>query len=210
MRAALLYLAPPARRPRGASAWTFAGGHAADPPPRGVRRASSRPLERLAGEFGDRDLVLVEPGYSSDTHVLATPLAYIYARHVLLFSSPRPGPGRIRTVPRVGGRALRSRVPDRRGRARTSRRRRSASRRCATSASRFPEYESARNAYPREVRQKKFNLNIYQLQPVDQRRSRARPRHRRLRRPVGAAHVRAPGTGWRHVPVGAGPLVRHR
>ena len=32
----------------------------------------------------------------------------------------------------------------------------------------IPEYESARNAYPREVRQKKFNLNIFQLQVVDQ------------------------------------------
>ena len=32
----------------------------------------------------------------------------------------------------------------------------------------IPEYESARNAYPREIRQKKFNLNIYQLQVVDQ------------------------------------------
>ena len=32
----------------------------------------------------------------------------------------------------------------------------------------IPEYESARNAYPREVRQKKFNLNVYQLDRVDQ------------------------------------------
>jgi hypothetical protein len=30
----------------------------------------------------------------------------------------------------------------------------------------IPEYESARNAYPREIRQKKFNLNLYELGPA--------------------------------------------
>jgi hypothetical protein len=48
-------------------------------------------LERLAARFGDRDLVLVESrDAGSDTHVFALPLAYIYGRHVLVLSSPRP------------------------------------------------------------------------------------------------------------------------
>jgi hypothetical protein len=122
-------------------------------------------LERIARPFGDRDLILVEPRSSADTHVLATPLAYIYARNVLLFSTPRPDQAAVgrflawagRTYDRVfllaeGGLDL-------------------ASASVGISAVRnerfsIPEYESARNAYPREIRQKKFNLNIYQLRPA--------------------------------------------
>jgi hypothetical protein len=48
-------------------------------------------VERLAHRFNDRDLVLVEArNAGSDTHVLAVPLAYIYARNVLVLNSPRP------------------------------------------------------------------------------------------------------------------------
>ncbi len=48
-------------------------------------------LERLAGRIGDTDLLLVESRDSgSDVHVLGLPLAYIYARNVLLLSSARP------------------------------------------------------------------------------------------------------------------------
>ena len=164
MSAALLYLAPPL----GLLAfigWTFAEG--TRPILNHVEYAGLIPaVERLAGQFGDRDLVLVEPRNSSDAHVLATPLAYVYARNVLLFSSPRPGRtdvGRFlawadRTYDRVflvaeGGIDLASPsvgiTPIRNERFS------------------IPEYESARNAYPREVRRKKFNLNIYDLQVVD-------------------------------------------
>ncbi|MFO7691734.1 MAG: hypothetical protein R6V57_01490 [Vicinamibacterales bacterium] len=165
MRAALGYLAPPL----GVLAfvgWTFAEG--TRPIVNHVEYAGLIPaIERLAGQFGDRDLVLVEPRYSSDTHVLATPLAYVYARNVLLFSSPRPGGAAVgqflawagRTYDRVfllaeGGFDLASPsvgiTPVRNERFA------------------IPEYESARNAYPREIRQKKFNLNIYELERVDQ------------------------------------------
>ena len=206
MRAALLYLAPPLAVLVFVG-WTFVA--ATRPILNHVEYAGLIPaLERIAGEFGPRDLVLIEPRYSSDTHVLATPLAYIYAKNVLLFSSPRPGRAEFgqflawagQSYARVfliaeGGLDLASPsvgiTPIRNERFS------------------IPEYESARNAYPREVRQKKFNLNIYQLQVVDQAAAVTGPRHRRVRRPVGAAHVRAPGTGWRHLPVGAGPLVRH-
>ncbi len=47
-------------------------------------------IERLAGRFGDHDLVLVEARAASDLHTLALPLSYIWARNVLVLYSPRP------------------------------------------------------------------------------------------------------------------------
>lgn len=165
MRAALLYLGPPLAVLVFVG-WTFMA--ATRPILNHIEYAGLIPaLERLAGAFGPRDLILIEPRYSSDTHVLATPLAYIYAKNVLVFSSPRPGRAEFgqflawaaRSYARVfliaeGGLDLASPsvgiTPVRNQRFS------------------IPEYESARNAYPREIRQKKFNLNIYRLQPGEQ------------------------------------------
>ena len=47
-------------------------------------------LETLASRIGDRDLLIVESRNASDTHLLGLPLAYIYAKNVLLLSSPKP------------------------------------------------------------------------------------------------------------------------
>lgn len=48
-------------------------------------------LEELAGRIHDDDLVIAESrNAGSDIHVLATPLAYIYARNVLLLASAQP------------------------------------------------------------------------------------------------------------------------
>ena len=47
-------------------------------------------IEKLAAAFGDRDLVLVESRAASDLHTLALPLAYIWARNVLVLYSSRP------------------------------------------------------------------------------------------------------------------------
>jgi hypothetical protein len=48
-------------------------------------------LETLAERIADDELVIAESRDSgSDIHVMATPLAYIYARNVLLLASPRP------------------------------------------------------------------------------------------------------------------------
>jgi hypothetical protein len=119
-------------------------------------------LEALAGRFGDRDLVIVEPRNSSDAHVLATPLAYIYARHVLLVSSPRPNRDQFERFLAWAWTAYRrvylvaeggldiaspaiSVVP------------------VTTQAFGIAEYESAVNAYPKTIREKKFRLNIYTL-----------------------------------------------
>jgi len=143
--------------------WTFIG--ATRPLLHHVEYAGLIPaLEQLAQDFGERDLVLVEPRYSSDAHVLATPLAYIYSRHVLLFSSPRPDRAHVEQflhwaagaydhvyLLAEGGLDIASPTL---GITPAGNRRFS-----------IPEYESSRNAYPREVRQKKFNLNTYRLLP---------------------------------------------
>ena len=122
-------------------------------------------LERLAGRIGDRDLLLVESrDAGSDAHVFALPLAYIYARQVLVLSSAAPSPqsfaaflewARTRYA-RVyflggGGTALLSK-------------RWSAS---PVLSDRFqvPEYASTLNEYPGGVRQKEFDFGLYELLP---------------------------------------------
>lgn len=47
-------------------------------------------MEQLAARFGEDDLVLFEAREASDVHALALPLAYIYARNVLVLHSSRP------------------------------------------------------------------------------------------------------------------------
>ena len=47
-------------------------------------------LEALAARFGGDDLVIVESRNASDMHVLALPLAYIYAKNVLVLTNPKP------------------------------------------------------------------------------------------------------------------------
>ena len=49
-------------------------------------------LEEMAATFGDKDLLIVESRDASDVHVLALPLAYIYARNVLLLVNRTPNP----------------------------------------------------------------------------------------------------------------------
>jgi hypothetical protein len=95
-------------------------------------------------------------------HVLALPLAYIYARHVLVLASPRPdrfafgeflawARGRYREVYFVGGGGtdLLTRTlgveP------------------VASDRFQIPEYESPRNAYPSGVRQKEFDFGVYRF-----------------------------------------------
>jgi len=166
-----------AARVRGALAWiavpaavvVFVGASfaaASRPLFRHVEYAGMIPaLERLAAGFGDRDLVLVEPRNASDAHVLATPLAYIYARHVLVFSTPRPNRAQLEQfLSWAGGAYDRVFLVADGGFA-------FASPRIGVTPVRIeqfavPEYESVRNGYPDEVRQKPFDLYLYQLQPL--------------------------------------------
>jgi hypothetical protein len=121
-------------------------------------------LEQLAANFGDDDLVLVESRAGSDTHVLALPLSYIYARKVIVFAETDPDKVVFReflnwSLTRyrrvfflgAGGTELLSQTMTAQ----------------AVSGQRFqiPEYESATNAYPRTVRFKEFDISLYQLLP---------------------------------------------
>ena len=122
-------------------------------------------LEQLASTIGDDDLAVVESRAGSDVHVLALPLAYIYARHVLVLAETTPDKAvfrefltwahaRYRRVFFIGGGGteLLSRTMTVR----------------AIRGERFqiPEYESVRNAYPTKVRFKEFDLGVYEFLPT--------------------------------------------
>jgi hypothetical protein len=122
-------------------------------------------LEKMASWVGDNDLLLVESrDAGSDAHVLAVPLAYVYARNILVLASAAPDPAKLAEFLEWartryehvyflggGGTALLSR-------------RWSAS---PVRSERFqvPEYESTFNAYPRNVRRKEFDFGLYELRP---------------------------------------------
>jgi hypothetical protein len=122
-------------------------------------------LEHLAGQIGPGDLLIVESrDAGSDAHVMGLPLAYIYARQVLVLASARPDPRTFAAFidwarsryPHLyflggGGTELLSRHWTAK----------------AVSSDRFqvPEYESAVNAYPRGVHEKEFDFGLYELVP---------------------------------------------
>ncbi len=124
-------------------------------------------LEDLAGKVGDEDLLIVESrNAEGDIHVLATPLAYVYARQVLLLNSPRPGKPafaaflewartRYRRVLFIGGGGT-DLLSHRYGVQ-------------AIASERFgvPEYDSPLNAYPRFVRRKDFDYGLYAFTPPE-------------------------------------------
>src|SRR5262249_40325502 len=122
-------------------------------------------LEQLAGRVGDDDLLIVESrDAGSDVHVLGLPLAYIYARNVLVLSTASPDKpafaafleqmrARYRRVLFLGGGGtdlLSSRWSV-----------------TPIASERFgvPEYESAWNAYPRGPDRKDFEYSVYEFGP---------------------------------------------
>jgi hypothetical protein len=122
-------------------------------------------LEQLAGRLTDADLLIVESrDAGSDAHVFGLPLAYVYARNVLVLAAARPDKSafaafvewartRYRHVYFLGG-----------GGTDLLSRRWSAS---SVASQRFqvPEFESALNALPRGVRRKEFDFGLYELLP---------------------------------------------
>ena len=122
-------------------------------------------LEQLAAHIEDDDLLIVESrDAGSDVHVLALPLAYIYARNVLVLSNATPDKGtfaafldqsrtRYRRVLFLGGGGtdlLSSRwsvEP------------------LASDRFQVPEYDAPKNAYPRSVTQKEFDYSVYVFGP---------------------------------------------
>jgi hypothetical protein len=121
-------------------------------------------LEALAGRFGDEDLVIVESRNASDLHVLALPLAYIYARNILVLASPKPdraafamfldwARSRYRAIYFLGGGG--TDLVSRRYSLETA------------GGDRFqvPEYASPVNAYPSGVRHKEFDFSLTRFLP---------------------------------------------
>ena len=120
-------------------------------------------LEKLASQFSDHDLVIVESrDAQSDVHVVATPLAYIYARNVLLLHSARPDKAvfatfldwartRYRRVLFIGGGGT-DLLSQQYG-----------VKAIASDRFQVPEYESTPNANPRGVRQKEFEFGVYEF-----------------------------------------------
>jgi hypothetical protein len=119
-------------------------------------------LERLAAEIGDDDLVVMESWKSSDLHVLGLPLAYIYAKHVLVLNSDRPpaaafaelvewGARHYRRVLYLGsaGRELLSRNVD--------------AEFVAGQDFSVPEYDRRSDRPPRDVRQKAFSFGLWRF-----------------------------------------------
>jgi hypothetical protein len=122
-------------------------------------------LEQLAGTIGDNDLVVAEGrDAQTDVHVLAVPLAYIYARNVLVLYSPRPDKAlfaqfldwartRYRRVLFMGGGST-DLLSHRYG-----------VHPLASERFQVPEYDAPLNSYPRSVRQKEFEYGVYEFTP---------------------------------------------
>jgi hypothetical protein len=122
-------------------------------------------IERLAGTIGDDDLVIAESrDAEGDVHVLALPLAYIYARQVLVLNSARPDKAafaafldwartRYHRVLFIGGGGT-DLLSHQYGVS-------------SLSSERFqvPEYDAPLDAYPRFVRAKEFDYGVYVFTP---------------------------------------------
>ena len=121
-------------------------------------------LEGLARQFGDEDLVLVEPRWSSDMHVLALPLAYIYARNVLVLNTPRPDKARFREF-LVWAKTRYRRVFFMGGGGADLLSRSISAEPVTGERFQIPEYESLVNAWPTRPRFKEFDFSVYRLEP---------------------------------------------
>jgi hypothetical protein len=121
-------------------------------------------LEQLAARIANRDLVLVESRDASDVHVLALPLAYVYAKNVLVLASAAPDKqtfaaflewarSRYERILFIGGGGtdlLSSKW---------------AVEPITSERFQVPEYESTSERYPKEVRRKEFDYSVYAFTP---------------------------------------------
>lgn len=122
-------------------------------------------IERLAGRIGDNDLLLVESRDSgSDVHVLATPLAYIYARHVLLLHSAKPDKSTFAAF-LDWARTEYDRVLFLGGGGSDILSHRYGLESIASERFQVPEYETTRDRLPRGVRRKEFDYGLYRFTP---------------------------------------------
>jgi hypothetical protein len=122
-------------------------------------------LERLAGQIGDDDLLVVESrNAGSDVHVFALPLAYVYGRHVLVLASPSPDKAVFAAfLDRMHARYTRVLFLGGGGTDLLSSR--WSVRPIASDRFQIPEYDSPWNSYPRYVKQKEFDYSVYAFEP---------------------------------------------
>lgn len=120
-------------------------------------------LEQLAARIGDRDLLIVEGrNAGTDLHVFAVPLAYIYARNVLVLDSPVPDK-RTFELFAAWARSRYDRVLFLGGGGTDLLSQSIAAEPLAMDRIEVPEYDAPLNAYPRAPRTKKFGYGLYQL-----------------------------------------------
>jgi hypothetical protein len=123
-------------------------------------------LEQLASRVHETDLLVVESRDASDVHVLALPLAYIYAKPVVVLASAAPDKATFSAFldwartryARVlfmggGGTDLLSSRWDVEP--------------IASDRFQVPEYQTAADMFPRVVRQKEFDYSIYAFTTPD-------------------------------------------
>ena len=122
-------------------------------------------LEQLASRFAEDDLVIVESRNASDLHVLALPLAYIYARPVLVLNTPRPDKPAMEAFIADARRKYREVFFLGSGGTDLLTRRMGIE---PVGSDRFqvPEYDSPMNAYPAGVERKEFDYGIYRFVDV--------------------------------------------
>ena len=122
-------------------------------------------LETLAGLIGNDDLLVVESrNAGSDVHVLGLPLAYTYARNVLVLSNPTPDKAMFAAFLEAA-RARYRRVLFLGGGGTDLLSSRWSVEPLASDRFQIPEYESAKNAYPSSVKQKEFDYSLYAFGP---------------------------------------------
>jgi hypothetical protein len=123
-------------------------------------------LEQLASKVGDRDLLLVEArNAGSDLHVLALPLAYVYARHVLVLDSAVPSKRTLENFV-SWARSRYDNVLFLGGGGTDLLTRRVGVEPVASTRFTVPEYDSPINAYPSGIRRKDFEFGLYRLVPA--------------------------------------------
>jgi len=130
-------------------------------------------LEAVAAQIRDDDLVIIESRGASDVHVLGLPLAYIYAKNVLVLGTDRPKAADVTELfdwgrqhfTRVlymgsGGSRLLSRTLD--------------AEFVSEEAIWVPEYERSWDHFPAASRRKSFAFSLFRLVPFTAPPARAR------------------------------------
>jgi hypothetical protein len=122
-------------------------------------------LEQLASRVGDADLLVVESRDASDVHVFALPLAYVYARNVLVLASAAPDKPTFAAF-LEWARTRYHRVLFMGGGGTDLLSSKWSVEPIASERFQVPEYESTRDRYPKGVRHKEFDYSIYAFAPA--------------------------------------------